>query len=277
MFFTPALSRLTFVSLGIVAAALCAQTTAPTTGTAPASSSAASLPATAPAPTNPQVIAILDRLEKLGSTLKDFTAVLDYEVNHIQTDEKEGKDGTVSYVKDLATGEVKFEFIFTTSKLDGKIKKRGLKNQYLFDGRNFFDIDHVAKIYKQVQLVKPGDPPENVLKIGGPVPLPLGQKTAVILADFDASLIQPAAAGAPADTLKLVPKKKGKFDFTELSITLDPQTDLPSEIRSTNVNEDVTTIKMISPVINSGKATIPIPVTPKTGDGWAVEIKPLSP
>ncbi len=265
------MSRIVPIILLLAAVPAYAQTV-PTT--APAASEPA---ATAPDDTSSEARAILDLLEKRGDTLKDFHGTLAYSVYHAKTDEAEANDGYIDYIK-APTGGTRFSVRRSNIKLDGKIMKQNLELDMVFDGQWLTLIDPLKKIFRRIQVappVAPGQPAPNVMKIDGPIPMPIGQKTADVIKEFQVQLLPTKDENLLQ--LKLTPRIKGKYDFSELDLTIDRRMQIPVKMVSTAPRGDVTTVEFHDLQINQDHAKIIDVKTPDQKDGWTVEITPLKP
>jgi hypothetical protein len=221
----------------------------------------------APAPSGPPAEAkplssaareVLQMLEDRKKTLKDFTAKIDYSVEHIAGD-VDGKLGRVDYVD--GAGGPQFSVDFTTDTVNGKPRHKR-HSQIIMDGKDVIGIDFDAK-----QFSKSPSPPTNSLD--SHIPLPIGIKVDDVTANFNVEERPEKVANPDRVTLRLVPRMKGKFEYRHLDVTVDKKLQIPVELQM-NRNDEITRIKFLEPDINSGKAKVITPITPDPSKGWTI-------
>jgi outer membrane lipoprotein-sorting protein len=228
----------------------------------------AEAPATAPAhaaveakPLAPEAREILQTLQDRKKTLKDFTARIDYSVEHISTD-VDGKLGHVDYVDSGAGGgTVQFSVDFTIDTVNGKPSHKR-HSQIILDGKDLIAIDFDSK-----QFSKSPSPPTNSLE--SQIPLPIGLKVEDVTSNFNVEM-RPAGKDANLPTLRLTPRLKGKFEYQQLDVTVDKKLQIPVKVIVYTNRGETTTIKFIDPDINSGKAKIITPIVPDPAQGWTI-------
>jgi outer membrane lipoprotein-sorting protein len=250
-------AKLIPLALASAAALACAQTT-----TVPAQPSAT----TTPTDISPEIRTLLQMLHDRKATLKDFTAKIDNSVEHIAGD-KEGTLGTVDYIDDSAAGGggTKFSVHFTTDTEEGKPKYKHDRD-IIFDGKTFTIVDYKVKSFHQQTPEKPANPNS----FDSELPVPIGIPPATVAQDFNVTLLP--SKDPNLATLRLVPRVKGRVEYTQLDLTIDKKLQLPIQVVSTAKGGDVTTIKFLDPQINTGKAKIASNAPPKD-PGWTIEIK----
>ncbi|MCL2646885.1 MAG: hypothetical protein FWD61_07740 [Phycisphaerales bacterium] len=253
------------VSLLLLAAVACGQTLPAKPATQPATRSA-----DVATPASPEARQILQRLHDRKATLKDFTAKVDYSVEHPAGD-TDGNVGSVVYSDEaLPPSAPKLAAIFTGDTEDGKPVRIHARTIAL-DGKALTIIDFNAKDFKQQKA--PPDKPFNPNSLDSPIPVPLGLDVEEVVKNFVVTVQPPASAADPnLESIRVVPRIKGKFDYKQLDITIDKKLMLPVKVVVRAVGGDVTTIKFSEPRVNTGKVEFPDTTPPKEA-GWTIEIK----
>ncbi|MDX2147146.1 MAG: hypothetical protein SFZ23_06450 [Planctomycetota bacterium] len=167
----------------------------------------------------------------------------------------------------------------------------GAKRSYIFDGEWLVEKDPSSKLFMKRQIAPPGQP-FDALRIGeGPMPIPIGQRRADILARFDATLLPPDD-GLDDDglksfvkdsvQLKLVPKaERMKLEkFVEIRLwyrraeQLAGKPYLPRMAKTINQDEDESVVRLIDVKLNSElpKGVISVAEPPKDA-GWEVKVE----
>lgn len=260
----------------------CALGQSPTSAPASAPATAPATPsATAPA-VDPTVTKALQMLQDRGLTLKEFEARLRYQVLHTRDGTTEVNRGLAAYLMDTPA---RVAIVLEDLIIDGNIADKNLEHQFVFDGKWLIERDPKKKIFRKVQVAKAGS---NPFKLRGPLPMPIGQKVADVLADFAVTAVadkiispdtRPKADKAlPADVvhLQLTPRKADAFDFAQLDLWVDPATQLPLKLVKEGLDGNTTTIWLSEVLVNKGGvATLPVfnVKEPAKSEGWYVEIK----
>ncbi|HEX8523324.1 MAG TPA: hypothetical protein VF669_13795 [Tepidisphaeraceae bacterium] len=219
----------------------------------PPAQGAAPQPAANIAADQSDVDAILDRLDRRGKNLTDFTA----DVRLQEDDEAVG----TSIVR---TGKVLFQKLpgddarmrMSLDKKEVRGKTRDEKLEYVYAGGWLTDRDYGRKTNKRRQVVRPGEK-INLLKLGeGPFPLPLGQDKADVHRMFDVKKIN-RAQDDPANGLhlQLTPKADSRYakKFDAIDFWVDPTSDMPVRVRSTE-GDQIRTWDLSNIKVNVGMA-----------------------
>ena len=227
------------------------------------------------------VSAALQMLQARGKTLHNFSADLKVTVHHLRTDEKDMNIGKIWYLRQGRA--TKFDIRFNMLVVDGAIARRHADHDIIFDGRWLIDRNGSAKIYRKIQLVG-AKKDFNPLRLGrGPIPIPIGQRPAMVLREFHVRIIPnqtPAKGPAPKVCfihLRLVPRDKRAFAFIELNFWINPVLALPVKIE--RIDQDGTpTVAVLSKIkINQRMRHNFHVAAPARGSGWTVDIEPLKP
>jgi hypothetical protein len=209
------------------------------------------VPAGAPKPQIPAAINdLLDRLEKSAADLRSFTGNIQYEKEDPLLGRKELRAGNLIYHHDPESREKSFAILFEKAIINGR--QSGEAKHYIFNGRWLAEVDHNNRQFIKREIVPPGkqlDP----LKLGeGPFPLPIGQPKADVLARFDVTVASMPSEGLlkilqNVDGVSLAPKPgtREAKDFTKVDLYYDRETLLPVGIRTTEVNGDRKTVRLL--------------------------------
>ena len=136
---------------------------------------------------DPELDALLDKLEATGDELRNFAANITYRKKDGLLNRKETRIGSIVYVSEPVEGLPgqqirKFAILFDVLVVNAQ--RRDRSKHYVFDGRWLAEIDAQSKQFQAREIVPPGrvlDP----LKLGeGPFPLPLGQNKREVLTRF---------------------------------------------------------------------------------------------
>jgi len=254
-------------------------TTGPTSvpATQPAATQASSQNATttiAPAAVAPEALALLKMLQARDETLKDFSARVKSEAYDVRLDETQSETGTLAYVRSGTNR--KFALRLDGFLVDGQ--PQGKRDRAVaFDGRWLVDQDNLRKQYTKTEVVPP-DQVVNPMRVGGPLPIPLGQDPDEILRDFTVTV--DAAGGAamkwerPLQKLDLVPLVPESFRLRKLEMWIDAELQLPVRLRVTALDKKATLWALDKVVVNTGKvAWVDMPVP--EGKEWTVTIQPM--
>lgn len=204
-------------------------------------------PTTRPAPkAPPEVMKILDALEKAGRQYSALRAEIQYVFVDEALGDREERTGWVAYRKaDKKTkSPAKFRIRFETLKQGrGKVLKD--KIDYAFDGLWLTIAKHRIKSITRYQVAAKGEKVEPTKLGQGPLPLPFGQKTDEMLRHFTITT-RPLRKGEPKDTeyLNLAVRRQFRksMNFQTLQMWIDKRTHLPAKIISTDKNDNTTTV-----------------------------------
>ncbi len=177
---------------------------------------------------SPEIDGILTKLEKRSDGLKDIQCKIRYE----EIDQ-------INLAKNVKTGSVRLMVTdtnpralvhFERCEIDGVLRKQ---EWYLFDGRFWHEaIERLEQVTKR-EIVRLGEAFDLFDLETSPFPMPLGQKKATILRNFDVALI-PAAGNDPKNTnhLRLTPKKGSRLEkkYTSIDYYVLEDLHLPSRI-----------------------------------------------
>ncbi len=234
-----------------------------------------------PAPSDPAV-ALLDRLERAGEGLRDFSADITYFLWDAMLERREIRSGEILYDVRPDDGGRRFA-ILVTSVIVGN-RKDNQNKRYIFDGSWFVEIDHDNRMFTKRQIVAPGER-FDPLKLGeGPFPLPVGQRREDVLARFEASLLDGTEhevlarflAGKPVEGLKLVPlpSTPQAKEIAEVEIFYDAATLLPLGIVLTETNGDRKTVMLRQLERNQGIDESKLSIEEPDPAQWQIDVRP---
>ncbi len=229
---------------------------------------------------DPDLDALLTRLETSAKDLTSFAAKITYEKEEALLARTETRTGEIIYRIDR--DKKSFAVLFDKRIIPPRSENR--LYHYVFDGRWLAEIDHENKQFIKREIVPPGkvlDP----LKLGeGPFPLPIGQAKADVLARFDVAKLDVPEDGLlkslqNVDGLLLTPKPNvpEARDYRRVEIFYDRATSLPVGINAIETNDDRKTVKLTdlqrNPVMDEamlGKLNIAEP----DARNWRIDIRP---
>jgi len=266
----------------LVAAPACAQT--PSAATRPAAPATASAPASAlasqPEVVDPNVLKILQDMEKVGEKYSTLSADVKYVVEKTMLGDEEVRTGRISVARGGAKGGDRFYIRFDTLK-QGEGAAINDLIEYALDGEWITEVKHRIKTLTRYQVVEPGKK-VDLLRMGGksPIQLPFGQKAEDILARFQAST-RPPRPGDPSGSVyvKLVARPQSQADagFLRSEMWLDAKTLLPMKAVSEDKNKDVTTATFTKVQANEkvDEKLFTIDLKDKPSPPWQHRVEPL--
>ena len=226
---------------------------------------------------DPKILAALDRLEKLGETVKDLQAKLTLEKWETLVDDRTIKEGQLYYQRNEK--EIRFRVSFDVSRHG----KQSVSNpeHFVFTGGWLTYRQERGKREDRYQVTRPGQPSSDLMRIGkSPLPIPIGQKTEDVLKNFEVSLIEQNEQTDPPEIktvhLKLVPRKGTELavSHTRLEFWLAEPDCLVVRSQWENDSGDIFTADMNDIQVNKGIKD-KIFQLPKLPRGYEVEDWPL--
>lgn len=229
---------------------------------------------TAAAPTENPALAWLDKIDAAGRALKSLHGELRYEVIQGALGDKQIRLGSLFYD---ANKPAKFAVHF-----DRLVAGRRLLREdrwYIFDGRWM-----VEKMGEQKQFIKREftDPKNenakeaNPLTDGqGPFALPITLQKDQVLQKYKVQLLRAPTDENATLKLRLTPHVAQRGQFTQIDLTYDAATMMPSRVETLDETENETAV-----ILTKVKVDQPIDAAvfdtnaPAAKDGWTVEIKP---
>lgn len=235
-----------------------------------------SAPSTRPStrPGKEEVLAILDRQEKKGAEVRDIKATVRHEMNEIVVGNRDQKFGTLELVR-MGKGDLRFRVEFDRRKL-GRITRK-IWHLYIYDGEYFIQAKESERTVIKRQIRRKGEPPNDLLGIDGPFPVPFGQKTGEILKVYSVTKISPKKKD-PRDVLELVPRKgtKQARDCDKVLLYIDKKLGLPTRIVIYEKDsETILTYDFDDIRINKGVDKSRFQYKPP--GTWEIQVQPLDP
>lgn len=203
----------------------------------------------------PEILAALDKLEKLGETLKDLRAELLLEKLDTQVNDTTIKEGLLYYQKDKDQIRLRVSFDKTRYE-DHAIKD---PEHFVFAEGWLIHRQERAQQEDHYQYLRPGQPSTNLMRIGrSPLPIPIGQKTEEVLENFEVSLIEPDEKTDPIWVktvhLRLIPREGTEvaLSYTRLEFWLAEPMGLPVKSQWENDSADISTAELKQVRVNKG-------------------------
>ncbi|MCE2885173.1 MAG: hypothetical protein LW806_09780 [Planctomycetaceae bacterium] len=228
--------------------------------------------------------AFLGELEKTATTISSMSGTLTLEKFDALGEETDQRTGRL--VLDRKDGKrriaIRFEeYIDGSGRLD-----RSVLHYIVADGW-LCEIDHTNKSFTKRQIARPGEEFDPLALGNGPVPLPIGQKKADVLARFDVTETEIPAdiplLGSLQDVaaMRLVPKSGSEAaqELENVDLFYDRTTLAPVGVVMREKNGNRTVARVTKPVVNGDvkpedRALLEIPaLDPKE---WAHDVKPLA-
>ncbi len=236
---------------------------------------------------DPELDALLDKLEHTADDLRNFTARIVYRKTDGLLNRKETRTGNIIYISEPVQGLPgnqirKFAIIFDILVVNEQRRQRN--KHYIFDGRWLAEIDDRNKQFQAREIVPPGrvlDP----LKLGeGPFPLPLGQKKNEVLKRFvvDWADIPPSGMLAGLENvigIVLVPRPGSDEagEFNRVDVYYDKKTMLPVGVDALHRNGDRKTVRLKEMAHNielDAQTLSKVNIAPPQDDEWVVIVEP---
>lgn len=230
------------------------------------------------------VDAALESIERAGVGLHAMTATIAYR-----------KDDALLGGGELRTGELVYDAnpegsprlaIAFEYRIDlGSNERREERKQLVFDSGWIVERDEAAKQFIKRQIVRPGDTADP-MRLGGPFPLPIGQKRADVISRFEVSMLEPPpdrfAVPKPDSMtltgLHLVPRAGSAEaeDWASIDLWYDQSTWLPVGVIATEVNGDQRRIRLIKTLTHKSlpEASASMLSIETPDEGWSVDVQP---
>lgn len=223
---------------------------------------------------SPAVIHWLDKIDAAGRSLKSLTGELRYEVIQGALGDKQIRLGSLFYD---AQKPAKFAVHF-----DRLLAGRRLLREnrwYIFDGRWMVESIGDQKQFIKREITDPNakDAADaNPLTDGqGPFALPITLQKDQVLRKYNVKLLAEPTDDSPALKIRLTPHVAQRGQFTQIDLTYDSKTMLPTRVDTQDETENQTAVILSNVKIDQAIEAVVFDTTPpKSTDGWTVEIKP---
>jgi outer membrane lipoprotein-sorting protein len=222
-------------------------------------SAPATQPVTQPAPTtasqpavSKDVERILENLEKKREQIKDMEANITYENLQLIAEDKQTQRGQIRYIAATEQTTPKFMVYFHTLIHDDVQRKRQL--WYCFDGRMLREVNEQTRHAIDREVVRPGERIDP-FALGGPFPVPFGQKKSEMLEFFQITLVEPTKdEKGKTDHLLLIPLPKTDLarEYKQIEYWVDREREIPVRIVSEDRHKNIITAVFSDIRINIG-------------------------
>ena len=261
-------------------------TTTPTPALAPAPAPAPSpAPTTAPAPHFVDADALLTAVERTSDLLRDFRANITLETTDDVTGDTERRLGQLVFVQEEGKPATRRFAVVFEKFIDGSGRMDERPVRYIYADGWLTEADFKQRTLVRRQLARAGEQYDPLKPGEGPVPLPIGQRRADVLARFDASL-----ATAPNSTIllksarpmigvRLKPKPgMADRDLVEASVWYDAQSLVPIGVEAQR-KSGRTVVSLRDATMNGGiddAQRALLSLAEKVTSGWRVDERPLA-
>ena len=261
-------------------------TTTPTPALAPAPAPAPSpAPTTAPAPHFVDADALLTAVERTSDLLRDFRANITLETTDDVTGDTERRLGQLVFVQEEGKPATRRFAVVFEKFIDGSGRMDERPVRYIYADGWLTEADFKQRTLVRRQLARAGEQYDPLKPGEGPVPLPIGQRRADVLARFDASL-----ATAPNSTIllksarpmigvRLKPKPgMADRDLVEASVWYDAQSLVPVGVEAQR-KSGRTVVSLRDATMNGGiddAQRALLSLAEKVTSGWRVDERPLA-
>ena len=261
-------------------------TTTPTPALAPAPAPAPSpAPTTAPAPHFVDADALLTAVERTADSLRDFRANITLETTDDVTGDTERRLGQLVFVQEEGKPATRRFAVVFEKFIDGSGRMDERPVRYIYADGWLTEADFKQRTLVRRQLARAGEQYDPLKPGEGPVPLPIGQRCADVLARFDASL-----ATAPNSTIllksarpmigvRLKPKPgMADRDLVEASVWYDAQSLVPIGVEAQR-KSGRTVVSLRDATMNGGiddAQQALLSLAEKVTTGWRVDERPLA-
>ena len=259
-------------------------TTTPTPALAPAPAPSPA-PTTAPAPHFVDADALLTAVERTADSLRDFRANITLETTDDVTGDTERRLGQLVFVQEEGKPATRRFAVVFEKFIDGSGRMDERPVRYIYADGWLTEADFKQRTLVRRQLARAGEQYDPLKPGEGPVPLPIGQRRADVLARFDASL-----ATAPDSTIllksarpmigvRLKPKPgMADRDLVEASVWYDAQSLVPVGVEAQR-KSGRTIVSLRDATMNGGiddAQRALLSLAEKVTTGWRVDERPLA-
>ena len=259
-------------------------TTTPTPALAPAPAPSPA-PTTAPAPHFVDADALLTAVERTADSLRDFRANITLETTDDVTGDTERRLGQLVFVQEEGKPATRRFAVVFEKFIDGSGRMDERPVRYIYADGWLTEADFKQRTLVRRQLARAGEQYDPLKPGEGPVPLPIGQRRADVLARFDASL-----ATAPDSTIllksarpmvgvRLKPKPgMADRDLVEASVWYDAQSLVPVGVEAQR-KSGRTVVSLRDATMNGGiddAQQALLSLAEKVTTGWRVDERPLA-
>ena len=229
--------------------------------------------------------ALLTAVERTSDLLRDFRANITLETTDDVTGDTERRLGQLVFVQEEGKPATRRFAVVFEKFIDGSGRMDERPVRYIYADGWLTEADFKQRTLVRRQLARAGEQYDPLKPGEGPVPLPIGQRRADVLARFDASL-----ATAPNSTIllksarpmigvRLKPKPgMADRDLVEASVWYDAQSLVPIGVEAQR-KSGRTVVSLRDATMNGGiddAQQALLSLAEKVTTGWRVDERPLS-
>ncbi len=263
-----------------------APTTSPSTPLIPAPSLAPA-PALAPAQAAQfaDADALLTAVERTADSLRDFRANITLETTDDVTGDTERRLGQLVFVQEEGKPATRRFAVVFEKFIDGSGRMDERPVRYIYADGWLTEADFKQRTLVRRQLARAGEQYDPLKPGEGPVPLPIGQRRADVLARFDASLATAPDAtlllksARPMVGVRLKPKPgMADRDLVEASVWYDAQSLVPVGVEAQR-KSGRTVVSLRDATMNGGISDAQqalLSLAENVTTGWRVDERPLA-
>ena len=229
-----------------------------------------------------EVDAALRSIEAAGTDLHAFTATIAYRKDDALLGSQELRTGNIVYeAREKQPTRLAVDF-------DVRIvnrRRRDESKRIIFDGSWLVECDEAAKQFIKRQIVAPGDAAEP-MRLGGPFPLPIGQKrddvlkrfVVVLLPGLPDTFVVPKPDDLNLVGLRLTPREgtvEAK-DWSTIDLWYDGGTWLPIGVVAIERNKDARRVRLTNMTSHETlpEASKQLLSIDEPGEDWSVDVRP---
>lgn len=255
-------------------------------GDPPAAPPGAAPPAAAPAARFADAEALLAAVERVSETLRDFRASVTLETTDDVTGDTERRLGRLVFVQEEGKpGTRRFAVVFDRF-IDGSGRMDERPVRFLYADGWLTEADFTQRTLVRRQLARAGESYDPLKPGEGPVPLPIGQRRADVLARFEVTL----AAAPSSDLIRKLAKPivgvalkprpgMADRDLKDAVVWYDADTLAPVGVEANRANGR-TVVLLRGAKVNAGlddEQRGLLSLAAGATEGWRVDERPLAP
>ncbi|MFN3166227.1 MAG: LolA family protein [Phycisphaeraceae bacterium] len=228
-----------------------------------------------PVETDPQVVALLEKIEAVSSETNTLSSRVRYTRVQTLTGDEQRRYGWFYYTAATDETPTLFAVMFDRLIVDGKARR--IENWFVFDGRWLLERDHDDKTATRRELVPEGAERDDTLSLGdGSMPIPLRLKADEVLKNYTVKRLEDEPFGEEQVLLHLQLKpKQAKRDTAPLDLWFDKQTLVLHKVVTMEDNDEIEMVfSKVEPNAEIKKGTFDTKL-PDADDGWQVQDVPL--
>ncbi|MCX5639834.1 MAG: hypothetical protein NT059_03335 [Planctomycetota bacterium] len=246
---------------------------------------APSAPAAPALPRFADADALLTAVERTSDSLRDFRANITLETTDDVTGDTERRLGQVVFVQDEGKPSTRRFAVVFEKFIDGSGRMDERPVRYIYADGWLTEADFKQCTLVRRQLARAGEQYDPLKPGEGPVPLPIGQRRADVLARFDASLATaPNSAlllksARPIVGVRLKPKPgMADRDLMEASVWYDAESLVPVGVEAQR-KSGKTVVSLRGATMNGGiddAQRALLSLGSEVTNGWRVDERPLA-